>query len=192
MAMISSGVSGFALSGRISNGSVFHSMSSSSSTNGVHVVQGCAQTRLNFASDGVTGCAPGCGLRCKIVLDRSIVGVGRPLGMLMIAVSRHRRLRCQLCQLHRCLREWTWRSLGQPAQIEQKWCVVKRPARMERSLCSRVPRHPERMGFSMKQLDQWNQAEMIMYLWMMLASTCDCTRQTAYIYCDSARTELKM
>ena len=24
-------------------------------TNGVHVVQGCAQTRLNFASDGVTG-----------------------------------------------------------------------------------------------------------------------------------------
>jgi hypothetical protein len=110
MAMISSGVSGFALSGRISNGSVFHSMSSSSAmassswllsmrvdssigvssanastwghrrrsggirgrsslffvseqrvlsypcnTNGVHVVQGCAQTRFNFASDGVTG-----------------------------------------------------------------------------------------------------------------------------------------
>ena len=104
MAMILSGISGFTLSGRISNGSVFHSMSSSSwllsmrvdssigvksanastwgrrrrfdgtrgrsglfidneqrvlsypcITNGVHVVQGCAQTRLNFASDGVTG-----------------------------------------------------------------------------------------------------------------------------------------
>ena len=110
MAMISSGVSRFVLSGRIANGSVFHSMSSSSAmassslllsmrvdssigvmsanalawgrqcrscgtrgrsglfivneqrvlsypclTNGVHVVQGCAQTLLNFASDGVTG-----------------------------------------------------------------------------------------------------------------------------------------
>ena len=35
---------------------------------------------------------------------------------------------------------------------------------------------------------------MIMDPWMMLASTCDCTRQTAniYIYCGSARTELKM
>ena len=29
--------------------------------------------------------------------------VGRPLEMLMTAVSRHRRLRWQLCQLHLCL-----------------------------------------------------------------------------------------
>ena len=110
MAMISSGVPGFALSGRNSNGSGFYSMSLSSAMassnwllsmrvdssigvmsanalawghrcrscgtrgrsglfiineqrvlscpcikNGVHVVQGCAQTLLNFASDGVTG-----------------------------------------------------------------------------------------------------------------------------------------
>ena len=87
------------------------------------------------------------GLLMLVGHGRELVGVGQPLGMLMTAVNRHRRLRCQLCQLHRCQREWTWRSQGQPAQIERKWRAVKRPARMERWLCSRGPRHP------VKQLD---------------------------------------
>jgi hypothetical protein len=34
-----------------------------------------------------------------LVLSRPIVGVELPLGMLVTAVSRHRRLRWQLCQL---------------------------------------------------------------------------------------------
>ena len=73
---------------------------------------------------------------CRTALGRPIVGVRRPLGMLMTAVSRHRGLRWQLCQLHRCLREKTWRTLGQPTRMEWKWCAVERPARMEHWLCA--------------------------------------------------------
>ena len=123
-----------------------------------------------------------CGSGCRIALGRPILGVGWPLGMLMTVVSRHRRPRWQLRQWHRCLRERTWRSQEQPVRMERKWCAAKRPARMEWWLCSRGPRHPGRMGFAMKQLDWWNQAMMMLDPWMMLAITCDCTRQTANIY----------
>jgi hypothetical protein len=55
----------------------------------------------------------------ELVHQVAVQGVGRPLGMLMTAVSHHRRLRWQLCQLRRCLRKRTWRALGQPARMER-------------------------------------------------------------------------
>ena len=81
---------------------------------------------------------------------------GRPLGMLMTAVSRHRRLRWQLCQLHHHPRSGVTGSDG------AEGVRYGAPARVEQWLCSRKSRHPWRMGSQLKLLVRENRAKIIM------------------------------
>ena len=106
--------------------------------------------------------------------------------MLVTAMILHRPPRQRLRQSLRCLRERKWCVVGRPARMERWLCAVERLARMERWLRAverlarmehwRGPRHPERMGLVLKQIDPEIQAMMLM------ASACDCYWQNANIY----------